>query len=77
MKNKKITTRYKTSKMSRILILVVGLVAATNVIESFIRNVETEHMFGIEMNIWIYRIIWSLIAIWIFYDYSKKKEVNK
>ena len=63
--------------MSRILFLVVGLVSATNVIESFIGDLERVTIIGFEVNIWIYRIFWSIISIWIFYDYFKIRKIEK
>jgi hypothetical protein len=58
--------------MRKIITLVVGISAGVNVIESFFGNLESERMFGFEINIWIYRVIWSLVAILIFYDHFNK-----
>ena len=63
--------------MSKTITLIVGILAVVNVIYSFFGNSESDQMFGFEMNIWIYRIIWSLLAVGIFYDYSKKKKISK
>ena len=65
------------SLMRKIITLVVGISAGVNVIESFFGNLESERMFGFEINIWVYRLIWSLIAFIIFYDHFKKVKSEK
>ena len=66
----------KTYKMNKIISLIIGIMAILNIIDSFWSNPSTETMFSIEMNIWIYRLIWSIIAIILLYDYYKKRNGN-
>lgn len=40
----------------------VWILALTIIIYSFIKNPTTESILGFEVNIWIYRLIWSIIA---------------
>ena len=60
--------------MNKTVTLIIGIIAAINVIYSFFGNSNSEQIFGFEMNIWIYRLIWSILAIIILYDYKKKSE---
>jgi len=62
--------------MNKIASLIFGIIALGNVIYSFWKYSDTTEFFGFEINVWIYRIFWSLIAIKMFYDYSKKKKVS-
>ena len=61
--------------MSKQFLLIVGIICAVQAVFSFLGETNT-NIFGMEMNIWIYRLIWSLCAIGIFYDYFKKKKSN-
>ena len=63
--------------MNKTVTLIVGLIAVAYVIYSFFGNSESQQIFGFEMNIWIYRLIWSLLALGIFYSYSKKMKISK
>ena len=63
--------------MSKTLTLIIGILVVLNVLYSFWGSPNSEQIFGIEMNIWIYRSIWSLLAIGIFYDYFRKKRTSK
>ena len=63
--------------MSKPLTIIVGILAVSNVLYSFWGNQQSEQIFGLEMNIWVYRLIWTALAIGIFYDYFKKKKINE
>ena len=63
--------------MGRTLNLILGIIAAANVIYSFWGNLETATIFGISMNIWLYRLIWALFAAVFFYSYFKARKVNR
>lgn len=63
--------------MNRTLLLIIGILASMNVVYSFFGNLTSEKMFGFEINIWIYRLIWTVISVIIFNDYFKRKKVNK
>ncbi|MGJ8734316.1 MAG: hypothetical protein ACSHW4_14260 [Cellulophaga sp.] len=54
-------------------ILIIGVaLALVNVIYSFFRNVDTIYFFGQDVNIWVYRLIWSFMAVLIFNAYHKE-----
>ncbi|MEP0214394.1 MAG: hypothetical protein ABJD66_14330 [Cellulophaga sp.] len=54
-------------------ILIIGVaLALVNVIYSFFRNVDTIYFFGQDVNIWVYRLIWSFMAVLIFNAYRKE-----
>lgn len=59
--------------MTRFILTVLALIYVTKVIESFIGSSDTETLFGLEVNIWIYRIFWVLISFWLFKASLKKK----
>ncbi len=66
----------KILKMKKIISLIIGIMAIAMVVYSFWNNSTTESIFGIETNIWIYRLFWSIIAIILLYDYYKKRNCN-
>jgi uncharacterized membrane protein len=52
----------------------VWIMALTLLIYSFIKNPSFESLFGFEINIWIYRLFWSIIAILsIIYHFKSSK----
>lgn len=59
--------------MKNIWSIIIGILAIINIIYSFWNATTIESIFGIEMNIWVYRLIWSVITIASLYDYYKKK----
>jgi hypothetical protein len=62
--------------MNKLTLILVGLLSLLNIIYSFWKYSETEQIFGIEMNIWIYRLVWVLVLIGISYDYFKKNKTK-
>lgn len=58
--------------MNKSLTIIGIFLCLSNVVYSFFENSETGQVFGMEMNIWIYRIIWTVFAAGIFYEYFKK-----
>jgi len=62
--------------MNSIVSLIIGIVAIINVVYSFWKVSSSQAIFGIEMNVWIYRLIWSVIAILFLYDYYKKTKLR-
>ncbi|HBK72351.1 MAG TPA: hypothetical protein DDZ39_11975 [Flavobacteriaceae bacterium] len=61
--------------MNKIIPLIIGLIAIVNVLYSF-KGSGTQAIFGIEMNVWIYRLIWSVLAVLFLYDYYKKSKLR-
>ena len=62
--------------MNKIASIIFGIIALGNVIYSFWKYSDSTEFFGFEINVWIYRVFWSLIAIKMFYDVQNKKKVN-
>jgi Mg2+ and Co2+ transporter CorA len=67
----------KLNKIMKKFTLIIGIIGLLNVISSFFGNQETDKVLWIEMNIWYYRLIWSILTIGIFYDYYKWKKLEK
>jgi len=63
--------------MNKIASILIGIIAIGNVIYSFWKYSDSTKFFGFEVNVWIYRIFWSIIAINMFYDKFNKKKVIK
>lgn len=62
--------------MNRTILLLVGIIAVSNVVYSFFVNSLKASFFAFEINIWVYRLIWSLLAVGILYSYAKKKKAG-
>jgi len=63
----------------RKIIFIVGIVIAlSNVIYSFFGMNETAKLFGFDIDIWMYRLIWLFLAVIMFKAYKKesKKRVD-
>jgi len=63
--------------MNKLTSILVGLLAISNIIYSFWKNPESEHLFFFEMNTWIYRLFWILLTVVIIYNLFNKKTTNK
>lgn len=62
--------------MNKIASILLGIIAIVNVVYSFWHYTDSNTFLGFEINVWIYRIFWSLIAVFMFYKYIFKKEVK-
>jgi hypothetical protein len=60
--------------MSKTISLIIGMMAVATVVYSFFGNSLSGQIFGIEMNIWVYRLIWSVLAVLTISDYFNKKK---
>ena len=63
--------------MNKNLTLIGIILCLSNVVYSFFGNSESEQVLGIEMNIWIYRLVWTVFSVGIFYEYYKKNKSKK
>ncbi len=67
--------------MKKYLSLVLAIIIALDVWMSFVRNNAVENVFGIELNVWVYRVLWSLLAILLFTNFigelKKEKTTEK
>ena len=52
--------------------LIFVFIGLLSIIFSFRGDNTIEVVFGLELNIWIYRAIWAFITIGSFYSYRKK-----
>lgn len=62
--------------MNKLTLVLVVFLSLSNIIYSFWKYSETEQIFGIEMNIWVYRLFWVIVLIGISYDYFKKNKTK-
>ena len=62
--------------MNKKLALIIGILAFANVIYSFYGYADTDsaQILGFEMNIWVYRLIWSVFALGTFAEYFRKNK---
>jgi hypothetical protein len=68
--------KIKAKQMKSIISLIIGVIAVINVVYSFWKISSSQAIFGIEMNNWIYRLVWSAIAVIFLYDYYKKTKLR-
>ena len=56
-------------------IFIIGMVIAIiEIAYSFVSNSETGQSFGIDMNIWIFRLIWVALFGVVFNGYLKESK---
>ncbi|MFT5761556.1 MAG: hypothetical protein ACI8WA_000671, partial [Polaribacter sp.] len=48
--------------MKKYVSLILASIIIIDVIVSFVKDKGVENVFGIEMDIWVYRFLWSLLA---------------
>jgi hypothetical protein len=48
--------------MKKYVGLILSVIIAIDVLMSFVNDKEVENVFGVEMNVWLYRFLWSLLA---------------
>ncbi len=63
--------------MNKLVSILVVLLAFSNVVYSFWTNPDTEHFFGFEINTWVYRLFWTLLALGIAYNVFNNKKTTK
>ncbi len=57
--------------------LVFGFLALINVIYTFFSDAQTGRLFGMDINIWLYRLIWLALALAFFNSYRKRKNAEQ
>ncbi len=61
--------------MRKYINYIFAIIATAIVVYTFVGEDRQFDIFGIEMNVWIYRMIWVLIAVSSFYRaYNMKNE---
>ena len=63
--------------MKKYLYLIPGVIALAKLISSFAWNKETDEILWIEMNIWVYRLIYGMVMILMFGSYFSLKKAEK
>jgi uncharacterized membrane protein len=48
--------------MNKYVSLVLAVIITADVVMSFVNDKAVENVFGIEVNVWVYRFLWSLLA---------------
>lgn len=62
--------------MKKYVSLIIGILAIINLVYGFVSDQQTGSIFGIDMNIWVYRGVWLLIAFLSFSDFYKASKKN-
>lgn len=57
--------------MKRITSLILAFVALAVLVFSFISNQGKAQFFGLEVNVWFYRLVWASVGVASFWDYRK------
>ena len=63
--------------MKKLFNVFVWILALTLIIYSFIKNPTSESVLGIEVNIWIYRLFWGIIAAFSIFEQIKIIRMNR
>ena len=63
--------------MRKIVSVFAWVLALTLFTYSFIKNPTSESIFGFEVNIWIYRIFWGIIATFFIFENFKIIRTNR
>ena len=64
--------------MKKYLSLGLGIWSAVTVISSFFGNMsDTANILWFEANIWIYRLVWSIFAIGLIFEYLREAKKTK
>ena len=59
--------------MKKTWVIIAAIIAIANVVYSFWKPDGSYSIFSIEINIWIYRLIWSIGGVSVIYEYYKNK----
>lgn len=63
--------------MKKYLSLILAIIVGLDVFMSFVRNQETENVFGIEINVWVYRFLWSGLAFLLARGFLQELKKDK
>lgn len=63
--------------MKKYLSLILAIIVGLDVFMSFVRGQETENVFGIEINVWVYRFLWSGLAFLLARGFLQEFKKNK
>lgn len=48
--------------MKKYIGIILAVIISIDVIMSFVNGKDVENVFGIDVNVWVYRFLWSLLA---------------
>jgi|TARA_B110000908_G_scaffold119699_1_gene140300 hypothetical protein len=54
--------------------LVWAVIGTVIIVMTFVNNSGTKIVFGLELDIWVYRGLWSLITVASFVSFLKRKK---
>ena len=63
--------------MKNYISLIIAAVIFLDVIMSFVKGKEIENVFGIELNIWVFRFLWTTLALLLVKGFFKQKMKEK
>ncbi|MFN0729836.1 hypothetical protein [Polaribacter gochangensis] len=63
--------------MKKYVSLILAIIIIIDVIVSFVKDKGVENVFGIEMHIWVYRFLWSLLAFLLIKGFLKELKNKK
>ncbi|WP_435133186.1 hypothetical protein [Formosa sp. A9] len=63
--------------MNKNISILMGLLAVFSVVFSFFGDLTSANLLGYDINIWTYRIIWSLLALFVLYPHYKRWKATK
>ncbi len=63
--------------MKKYVSLILAIIIIIDVIVSFVKDKGVENVFGIEMDIWVYRFLWSLLAFLLIKGFLKELKNKK
>ena len=63
--------------MNKYVSLVLSLIIFADVIMSFVNDKEIENVFGFEMNVWLYRFLWFLLAFLLAKSFVQRHKEDK
>ncbi|MGJ5641434.1 hypothetical protein [Formosa sp. S-31] len=63
--------------MNKNISILMGILAVVSVIFSFFGNLTSANILGFEINIWAYRMIWSMLAIFVLFPHYKRWKANR
>ena len=63
--------------MNKYVSLVLAVIITADVVKSFVNDKTVENVFGIEMNVWLYRFLWSALAFLLAKGFVKQYKIEK
>ncbi len=63
--------------MNKYVSLILSVIIIADVVMSFVNDKGVENVFGIEMNVWVYRFLWSGLAFLLAKSFVKEIKKEK